>query len=54
MTVTHKVIVFQITDHDKTFFTKECDIIDKEIDRLMYEFYRMSEEEVIMLNGCVR
>ena len=34
------------TDHDKTGIQRQIDATDRQIDRLVYELYGLSEEEI--------
>jgi len=37
---------FKITDSDRKLLQQKIDAIDKQIDRLMYELYGLSENEI--------
>ena len=34
------------TDKDKTYYENKCAALDRQIDRLVYELYGLTEEEV--------
>ena len=34
------------TDKDKTYYEKKCSTIDRQIDRLVYDLYGLTEEEI--------
>ena len=42
----HKQLVAAKTDHDKTTLQRQIDATDKQIDRLVYELYGLTEEEI--------
>ena len=40
------------TDHDKTLLARQIEATDRQIDRLVYELYDLTEEEIgIVENG---
>jgi len=36
---------------DKTYLEKKCATLDKEIDQLVYQIYRLTEEEIKIVEG---
>ncbi|MBM4056322.1 MAG: hypothetical protein FJ264_16955 [Planctomycetes bacterium] len=42
----HKQIASVKTDHDKTVIQRQIDATDRQIDRLVYELYGLTEEEI--------
>jgi len=42
----HKQLAAAKTDHDKTLLQRQIDATDQQIDRLVYELYGLSEEEI--------
>jgi len=39
------------TDHDKTSLQRQIDATDKQIDKLVYELYGLTEEEITIVEG---
>jgi len=39
------------TDHEKTSLQRQIDVTDKQIDRLVYELYGLTEEEIRIVDG---
>ena len=39
------------TESEKEYLEKKCSIIDKQIDQLVYELYRLTEEEIKIVEG---
>ena len=39
------------TDHEKTFVQRQIDATDTQIDRLVYELYELSAEEIRIVEG---
>lgn len=39
------------TDKDKTFYENKCSSLDRQIDRLVYELYGLTEEEIKVVEG---
>ena len=46
MLATKKVWVVAQTEKDKTYYDDKCKALDKQIDKLVYELYELTEEEV--------
>jgi len=46
MLLLHKQLVTAKTSHDKTAIQRQIDATDQEIDRLVYELYGLTEEEI--------
>ena len=51
MLTLHKQIAKAKTAHDKTVIQRQIDEIDRQIDRLVYELYDLTEEEIRIVNG---
>jgi hypothetical protein len=41
------------TDKDKTYYEKKCASLDSQIDRLVYELYGLTEEEIRIVEGGI-
>jgi type I restriction-modification system DNA methylase subunit len=39
------------TDHDRNFYENKCAMLDRQIDRLVYELYDLSAEEIKLVQG---
>ena len=39
------------TDHDRTALQRQIDATDKQIDKLVYELYDLTEEEIGIVEG---
>ena len=39
------------TEGDKTYLTRKCERLDKEIDQLVYQLYGLTEEEIKIVEG---
>jgi len=39
------------TSHDQTLVQRQIDATDRQIDRLVYELYGVTEEEIAMIDG---
>ncbi len=39
------------TDHEKTALQRQIDATDKQIDKLVYELYGLTEEEIKVVEG---
>lgn len=48
----HKNLAAARTDHDKTFLKRQIDATDRQIDQLVYELYRLTEEEIAIVEGA--
>jgi hypothetical protein len=42
----HRLLTSSKTNHDKTVIQRQIDATDRQIDRLMYELYGLTEEEI--------
>ncbi len=42
----HKQLMGAKTGHDKTVLERQIDATDRQIDRLVYELYELTEEEI--------
>jgi hypothetical protein len=47
----HKQLAAAKTDHDKTVLQRQIDATDQQIDRLVYELYGLTEEEIRIVEG---
>ena len=39
-------------DSDKKLLQQKCDLLDKQIDKLVYELYELTEEEIKIVEGA--
>ncbi len=39
------------TDKDKTYYENKCASLDRQIDRLVYELYELTPEEIAIVEG---
>ena len=39
------------TDKDKTFYESKCAALDNQIDRLVYELYDLTDEEIAIVES---
>jgi len=39
------------TDKDKTYYESKCASLDAQIDRMVYELYGLTEEEIRIVDG---
>lgn len=39
------------TESDKNYLQRKCDILDKQIDELVYQLYGLTEEEIKIVEG---
>ncbi|MCX5810472.1 MAG: hypothetical protein NTX36_14080, partial [Proteobacteria bacterium] len=51
MLALHKQLVEAKTPHDKTAIQRQIDATDRQIDRLVYELYELTEEEIKIVEG---
>ena len=51
LTTNKSYLVTSKTDKDKTFYESKCNTLDRQIDRLVYELYGLTEEEVKIVEG---
>jgi len=42
------------TDKDKTYYENKCAALDRQIDRLVYELYGLTEEEIAIVEESAR
>ncbi|MCG2722157.1 MAG: hypothetical protein L6290_09115 [Thermodesulfovibrionales bacterium] len=47
----NKILPMAKTDHEKTALQRQIDTTDKQIDRLVYELYELTEEEIGIVEG---
>lgn len=52
MLALHKQLAAAKTGHDKTLIQRQIDATDRQIDRLVYELYGLTEEEVRIVEGA--
>ena len=48
----HKALPSARTDHDKTLLQRQIAATDKQIDRLVYELYGLSDDEIGIVEGA--
>jgi hypothetical protein len=51
MLTLHKDLAAARTTHDKTVLQRQIDATDREIDRLVYELYDLTDEEIAIVEG---
>jgi hypothetical protein len=51
MVTLHRQLAEARTPHDKTFLQAQIDATDREIDRLVYDLYSLTEEEIAIVEG---
>jgi hypothetical protein len=51
MLALHRQLAGARTPHDKTFLQPQIDATDREIDRLVYDLYDLTEEEIAIVEG---
>jgi len=39
------------SDKDNVFYTNRCDSLDRQIDRLVYDLYGLTEDEIKIVEG---
>ena len=54
MLTLHKQLAEAKTAHDKTVIQRQIDATDRQIDRLVYELYDLTEEEIEIVEEGVR
>ncbi len=47
----HRQLAGARTEHDKTTLTRQIEATDRQIDRLVYELYDLTEEEIAIVEG---
>jgi hypothetical protein len=47
----HKQLPEARTSHDQTHLQRQIDTTDRQIDRLVYELYGLTEEEIAVVEG---
>ena len=47
----HKKLAAANTDHEKTNLQRRIDAIDRRIDRLVYDLYELTDEEIRIVEG---
>lgn len=52
MLALHKHLTEAKTDHDKTLIQRQIDATDRQIDKLVYELYGLTEEEIAVVEGA--
>jgi len=50
----HKRLPAAKTAHDKTLLQRDIDATDREIDRLVYELYGLTEEEIRIVEEATK
>ena len=51
MSYTTGIKRFVKTDHEKNLIQRQIDYTDKEIDKLVYDLYGLTEEEIKIVEG---
>lgn len=51
MLTLHKQLPEARTGHDRTLLERQIDATDQQIDRLVYELYGLTEEEIRVVEG---
>ncbi len=51
MLALHKQLAAARTGHDKTMIQRQIDATDKQINRLVYELYDLTDEEIAIVEG---
>ena len=51
MLTLHKQLAEARTSHDTTSIQRQIDATDRQIDRLVYELYWLTEEEIAVVEG---
>ena len=46
-----KQLAAAVTDSDKNFLQNKCSSIDRQIDKLVYALYGLTEEEIKIVEG---
>ena len=46
-----KQLALAKTDKDKTYYENKCASLDRQIDRLVYDLYGLTEEEIKIVEG---
>jgi len=47
----HKKLAEAKTDHEKTNLQRQIDAADRQIDRLVYELYELTDDEIRIVEG---
>ena len=50
----HKSLAAAKTDHDKTLLQRQITATDHQIDKLVYELYGLSDDEIAIVEGTER
>ncbi len=50
----HKQLAAAKTGHDKTVIQRQIDATDRQIDRLVYELYDLTDEEIGIVEEATR
>jgi predicted nucleic acid-binding Zn-ribbon protein len=51
MRTLHKQLTEAKTGHEQTLLQRQIDATDKQIDKLVYELYELTEEEIKIVEG---
>lgn len=46
-------LVSAYTDRDRNFYERKCADLDRQIDKLVYELYKLTDEEIAIVEGGV-
>jgi len=50
----HKRLASARTEHDKTALQRQIDVTDRRIDKLVYELYELTEQEIKIIEDGAR
>ncbi|EMG12593.1 hypothetical protein LEP1GSC151_0973 [Leptospira interrogans serovar Grippotyphosa str. LT2186] len=53
MLSSQKELQFATNDSDKKLFQQKCDLVDKQINKLIYELYGLNEEDISIIENSV-
>jgi len=51
MRTLHKQLTEAKTGHEQTLIQRQIDATDRQIDKLVYELYELTEEEIAIVEG---
>jgi len=52
MLETKKQLQTARTDRDKNFYQDRCNALDRQIDKLVYELYELTDDEIKIVKGA--
>lgn len=53
MLSSQKELQFATNDSDKKLLQQKCDLVDKQINKLIYELYGLNEEDISIIENSV-